>query len=90
MYQEAKQIYDSKSKKDDKEEEKEEKEKNEKNIKENTNKKKKKEKRKRGRRRKDVEYNIKPRHDKFHEDNIIKKIKLNVFDYILEHLFKSF
>ena len=70
--------------------EEEEKEKNIKeNIKEKENKKKKEEKRKRGRRRKDVEYNIKPRHDKFHEDNIIKKIKLNVFDYILEHLNKS-
>ena len=44
---------------------------------------------KKGRRRKDVDYDIKATHDKFKEDNIIKKIKTNIFDYILENLNKS-
>ena len=39
---------------------------------------------KKGRRRKDAEYNKKAVHDKFKKDNIIKKIKNNIFDYILE------
>ena len=49
----------------------------------------KKEKPIRGRRKKNVEYDNKPAHDKFKEDNIIKKIKTAVFDYILDHLVKS-
>ena len=44
---------------------------------------------KKGRRRKDAEYNKKAVHDKFKKDNIIKKIKTNIFDYILESLNKS-
>ena len=39
---------------------------------------------KKDRRRKDAEYNKKAVHDKFKKDNIIKKIKNNIFDYILE------
>lgn len=50
------------------------------NIKENTN---------RGRRKKNIEYDNKPLHSKFKEDNIIQKIKTFIFDYILEHLNKS-
>ena len=44
---------------------------------------------KKDRRRKDAEYNKKAVHDKFKKDNIIKKIKTNIFDYILERLNKS-
>ena len=44
---------------------------------------------KKGRRKKDVDYDIKVVHDKFKGDNIIKKIKNNIFDYILERLNKS-
>ena len=44
---------------------------------------------KRGRRKKDAEYNTKPIHDKFSEDNHIQKIKTFIFDYILEHLNNS-
>ena len=43
----------------------------------------------RGRRKKNIEYDNEPKHDKFAEDNIILKIKTAVFDYILEHLNKS-
>ena len=43
----------------------------------------------RGRRKKNVEYDSKPQHDKFKEDNIIQKIKTFTFNYILEHLNKS-
>ena len=39
---------------------------------------------KKDRRKKDAEYNKKAVHDKFKKDNIIKKIKNNIFDYILE------
>ena len=39
---------------------------------------------KKDRRRKDAKYTKKAVHDKFKEDNIIKKIKTNIFDYILE------
>ena len=44
---------------------------------------------KRGRRKKNVEYDDEPHHDKFTEDNIIQRIKTFIFDYILEHLNKS-
>ena len=44
---------------------------------------------KKDRRRKNAEYDKKAVHDKFKEDNIIKKIKTNIFDYILERLNKS-
>ena len=44
---------------------------------------------KKDRRRKDAKYTKKAVHDKFKEDNIIKKIKTNIFDYILERLNKS-
>ena len=43
----------------------------------------------RGRRKKNVEYDNKPEHDKFKEDNIIQKIKTFTFDYILEQLNNS-
>ena len=33
----------------------------------------------RGRRKKDAEYNTKPIHDKFSEDNLIQKIKTFIF-----------
>ena len=44
---------------------------------------------KRGRRKKNVEYDDEPHHDKFTEDNIIQRIKTFIFDYILERLNKS-
>ena len=43
----------------------------------------------RGRRKKNIEYDDKPQHSKFKEDNIIQKIKTFIFDYILDHLNKS-
>lgn len=44
---------------------------------------------KKGRRRKDVEYDSESKNGKFREDNIIKRIKKNIFDYIVESLNKS-
>ena len=44
---------------------------------------------KRGIRKKNVEYDDEPHHDKFTEDNIIQRIKTFIFDYILERLNKS-
>ena len=43
----------------------------------------------RGRRKKNVEYDSKPKHDKFNEDNIMQKIKKSIFYYILDNLNKS-
>jgi len=43
----------------------------------------------RGRRKKNVEYDSKPKHDKFNEDNIMQKIKKSIFHYILDNLNKS-
>ena len=44
---------------------------------------------KRGRRLKDKLYITEAEHDKFKEDNIIRKIKTSIFKYILEHLNNS-
>ena len=77
-----KEILDHISIKEDKDEKKEKAEKEIEINEDNVNK-------KRGRRLKDKLYITQAEHDKFKEDNIIRKIKTSIFKYILDHLNNS-